>query len=103
MTAPQDVLRELGDPTRLRELGLAQPQVSYHLRRLKDVGLAVEEKDGRWVYYEANAGSEDAQTRALLSLLGRWFDGVPPAAVTPVTPPAPRPVEKRDDIEDFLL
>ncbi len=119
MPAPQDVLHELGDPTRLRvlgailagrknvtqivrELGLAQPQVSYHLRRLKDVGLAVEEKQGRWVYYEASRESDDAAVRSLLSLLGRWLEGAPPPAA-PEQRTAAKSEPKQDDMEDFLL
>ena len=89
MSDPTDVFHELGDPTRLRvllsiirgpknvsaivsELGLSQPQASYHLRRLKDAGLAVEEKDGRWVWYEANHATRDARLRELLDLMARW-------------------------------
>ncbi len=119
MAAPQDILRELGDPTRLRVLGailagrknvtrivteldLAQPQVSYHLKRLKDVGLAVEEKQGRWVYYEANRASDDPRVRSLISLLGHWFEGSPHVEL-PRPSPAARPEPKQDDIEDFLL
>jgi len=118
MTAPYDVLRELGDPTRLRVLGailagrknvtqivaeleLAQPQVSYHLRRLKDVGLAVEEKQGRWVYYEANRESGDDGVRSLLALLGRWLVGAPPPVIIPAAPAVEKPVH--DELEDFLL
>lgn len=95
MTGPFEVFHELGDPTRLTvllaivggrknvsqivgELGLAQPQVSYHLRKLKDAGLAYEEKDGRWVWYQANWDTGDARVRELLDLLARW-SGVPSA------------------------
>lgn len=84
-------LQELGDSTRLSvflailgirknvsqivaELGLAQPQVSYHLRKLKDAGLAVEEKDGRWVWYQANWETADSNLRDLIELLSRWAD-----------------------------
>jgi DNA-binding transcriptional ArsR family regulator len=86
-------LQELGDTTRLRvflsllgakknvsqitaELALAQPQVSYHLRRLKDVGLAVEEKEGRWVWYQANWQSDDRNIRAFIDLMARWAEDV---------------------------
>lgn len=92
MKNPEDVFHELGDPTRLRvllsiidgrknvsaivtELGLSQPQVSYHLRKLKDVGLAVEEKDGRWVWYQAHHGTEEEHLRELLDLMSRWAGG----------------------------
>jgi ArsR family transcriptional regulator, arsenate/arsenite/antimonite-responsive transcriptional repressor len=37
---------ELEDP-----LGLAQPTVSHHLRILREAGLVVGEKRGRWVHY----------------------------------------------------
>jgi DNA-binding transcriptional ArsR family regulator len=96
MPVPVDIFHELGDPTRLtvllaivagrknvteivKELGLAQPQVSYHLRKLKDAGLAAEEKDGRWVWYQANWDTGDARTRELLDLLARW-SGAPSEA-----------------------
>ncbi len=89
MDDPANIFHELGDPTRLRvllsiidrrknvsaivsELGLSQPQVSYHLRRLKDAGLAVEEKDGRWVWYQAHHGTDEAHLRELLDLVSRW-------------------------------
>ena len=95
MAAPFEVFHELGDPTRLtvllaivrgrknvteivKELDLAQPQVSYHLKKLKDAGLASEEKDGRWVWYQANWDTGDARIRELLDLLARW-SGVPSA------------------------
>ena len=91
MTRPFSALQELGDSTRLRvflailgirknvsqivaELGLAQPQVSYHLRKLKDAGLAVEEKDGRWVWYQADWDADDRNLRDFIELMGRWAE-----------------------------
>ena len=60
----------LPDPTRLRllsligakgeacaacemvePLGVSQPTVSHHLKVLREAGLVVSEKRGRWVYY----------------------------------------------------
>ena len=92
MQSLRDVFHELGDPTRLRvlsailgarknvsqvvdELGLAQPQVSYHLRKLREAGLAVEERDGRWVWYQAFWDSPDTHVRELLDLMMRWDGG----------------------------
>lgn len=92
MARPQDVLRRLGDPTRLRvltallggrknvsqivsELGLSQPQVSYHLRMLREARLATEERDGRWIWYEANWSSGDGHVREILTLLAGWSGG----------------------------
>ena len=65
-----DLLRTLGDETRLTMLALlrrrefcvcelvdlfpvSQPAVSGHLRRLKDAGLVQDERRGMWVYYRA--------------------------------------------------
>lgn len=65
------VLAALGDPVRLRivsmlaaapngaacgcdleePLGLAQPTVSHHLKILREAGLVVGEREGRWVFY----------------------------------------------------
>jgi DNA-binding transcriptional ArsR family regulator len=83
------LLLELGDTTRLRvlaailgqrknvssivsELGLSQPRVSYHLRKLREAGLAVEEKEGRRVWYQANREAEEPHIQELLELLGKW-------------------------------
>ena len=44
-----------------RTFDMAQSKVSYHLRKLKEVGLAREEKRGRWSFY-----SLDPQTAARL-------------------------------------
>ena len=124
MAGPFAIFHELGDPTRLTvllaivggrknvtqivaELGLTQPQVSYHLRKLKDAGLASEEKDGRWVWYHANWETDDARVRELLDLIARW-SGVPSATGglgvarddEPVTVERPTPSE---DMDDFLL
>ncbi len=84
-----NIMHELGDGTRLRvfqtllggrrnvteivhALGLTQPQVSYHLKKLRESGLATEEREGRWVYYQANWATGDAHIRELLELMARW-------------------------------
>jgi ArsR family transcriptional regulator len=143
MSDPLSVFPELGDPTRLRvliailagrknvssivsELKLSQPQVSYHLRKLKDAGLATEEKDGRWVWYQAGSATDDPHVRDLLTVLARWAGIVVPGAGIGVTcddatcgrgvtlgrggggggggrrrSPVPRPVrEREDDVEE---
>jgi ArsR family transcriptional regulator len=60
--------KALGDPTRLHllaviargphcvcelvlALGVSQPTVSHHLRRLREAGIVEEERSGQWVYY----------------------------------------------------
>jgi DNA-binding transcriptional ArsR family regulator len=89
LAQPEDVLLELGDATRLRvfvsllekrknvtqlvtELGLAQPRVSYHLKKLKAAGLAAEEREGRWIWYGANWDVDDPHVVELLKLVARW-------------------------------
>ena len=64
-------LKALADPTRLRlvsfiaaqgcesvcacdlvdEVGLSQPTVSHHLKKLVDAGLLVREQRGKWAHY----------------------------------------------------
>jgi ArsR family transcriptional regulator len=64
------VFKALGDPVRLRlfskvashpagescvcdvaDVGVAQPTVSHHLRKLRESGLLICERRGTWVYY----------------------------------------------------
>ena len=81
------VFSALGDPIRLRLLGLlagapggavcvcdlvpavgrSQPTVSHHLRILGEAGLVVAERRGKWVWYSVNGQQLDA----LRSALGR--------------------------------
>lgn len=35
-------------------LNISQPQVSQHLRKLREVHLVKEERRGKWVYYSLN-------------------------------------------------
>jgi ArsR family transcriptional regulator len=116
-------LQELGDTTRLRvflallgprknvsqitsELGLAQPQVSYHLRRLREAGLAVEEKDGRWVWYQANWESADRFVRSFIGLMARWAadaEAEETSGTTEESTRIERPRKSESEMEDFLL
>ncbi len=41
----------------VRELGLAQPQVSKHLRVLREVGVVHVRDDGRWRLYRLNGSA----------------------------------------------
>jgi ArsR family transcriptional regulator len=36
------------------ELDAAQSRLSFHLKVLKDAGLVIDRKDGRWVHYSLN-------------------------------------------------
>jgi ArsR family transcriptional regulator len=66
------LFKALGDPARVRlvnllatgeaicvcelvePLGLSQPTVSHHLKKLHDVGLLHREQRGKWAYYSLN-------------------------------------------------
>jgi len=39
------------------ELDAAQSRLSFHLRVLKDAGLVIDRRDGRWVHYSLNAAT----------------------------------------------
>ena len=72
------VLKALSDPVRLRlftdiavkpdetcvcdmpDVGVSQPTVSHHLRKLREAGLLDSERRGTWVYYRATDRGQDA-------------------------------------------
>jgi ArsR family transcriptional regulator, arsenate/arsenite/antimonite-responsive transcriptional repressor len=73
------LFRSLGDPTRIRILnlllasgqpvcacdlfpaiGLAQPTISFHLKKLLEAGLIRREERGTWAYYSVD---QDAMSR----------------------------------------
>jgi ArsR family transcriptional regulator len=75
----------LSDPTRLHILHLlrhgrrcvcdltdtmdaAQSRLSFHLKTLRDAGLVVDRREGRWVYYEILPGALEEVTSALAAL-----------------------------------
>lgn len=70
-TQAAQVFHALGDDTRLRIveqlargeqcvcdltgiLDVAQSRLSFHLKTLKDAGLLLDRRDGRWIYYSLN-------------------------------------------------
>ncbi|MGO4958051.1 ArsR/SmtB family transcription factor [Luteococcus sp. Sow4_B9] len=72
------VFKALGDETRLQlllavldageagvcvcnlpDLGLSQPTVSHHLRKLREAGLLESERRGTWVHYRATVRATD--------------------------------------------
>ncbi|MER5634897.1 ArsR/SmtB family transcription factor [Streptomyces nitrosporeus] len=79
------MFKALGDPVRLRlfsavasheggeacvcdisDVGVSQPTVSHHLKKLKEAGLLTSERRGTWVYYRV----EPSVLAAMGSLLG---------------------------------
>jgi len=81
------VFKALADPTRVRllqylaesesgtacachlptALGITQPTLSFHMRKLHEAGLVAREKRGRWVHYTVQPDSL-ARVRGYLSL-----------------------------------
>jgi ArsR family transcriptional regulator, arsenate/arsenite/antimonite-responsive transcriptional repressor len=76
--ATAELFRALGDPARVKivnmlarerepvcacefepALGLAQPTVSHHLKRLTEAGLLEREPRGRWAYYSLERDAVD--------------------------------------------
>lgn len=86
-TVLADVFKALADPTRVRllrylaqseagtacachlpdALGITQPTLSFHLRKLHEAGLVSREKRGRWVHWTVRAEALTG-VRALLDL-----------------------------------
>jgi ArsR family transcriptional regulator len=82
-----EVFKALADPTRVRllrylaeseagtacachlpaALGVSQPTLSFHLRKLLDAGLVTREKRGRWVHWTVRTESLDG-VRSFLDL-----------------------------------
>lgn len=91
------LLKQLVDPIRLRvidrlghggpatvtrlaaELGVPLPQLSNHLRRLREAGLVIAQRSGRQVTYELADPGLEALTPLLDSITGR-VHGTPEAA-----------------------
>ncbi|MQA94956.1 MAG: metalloregulator ArsR/SmtB family transcription factor [Streptosporangiales bacterium] len=80
------MFRALGDPVRLRlfsriasfaggeacvcdisDVGVSQPTVSHHLKKLKEAGLLTSERRGTWVYYRVEP--------SVLSTMGQLLVG----------------------------
>lgn len=79
------MFKALGDPTRVRLLsliaaaegneacicdltepvGLSQPTVSHHMKKLVDAGLVEREQRGRWAFYRIVPGALDRLAEAL--------------------------------------
>ncbi|MFJ9536569.1 ArsR/SmtB family transcription factor [Streptomyces sp. NPDC101225] len=84
------MFKALGDPVRLRlftavasheggeacvcdisDVGVSQPTVSHHLKKLKDAGLLSSERRGTWVYYRVEP--------SVLTAMGRLLTTAPAA------------------------
>lgn len=47
------------------ELGLAQPLISYHLAKLRKIGLVQTRREAQWIYYSINPEAWAAMTAPL--------------------------------------
>ena len=80
------MFKALGDPVRLRlfslvasheggeacvcdisDVGVSQPTVSHHLKKLREAGLLTSERRGTWVYYRVAPSVLAAMGRLLIS------------------------------------
>ena len=85
------MFKALGDPVRLRlfsavasaaggeacvcdisDVGVSQPTVSHHLKKLKEAGLLTSERRGTWVYYRVEP--------SVLAAMGKLLSIAPAAA-----------------------
>ncbi|MEV7116168.1 ArsR/SmtB family transcription factor [Streptomyces anulatus] len=81
------MFKALGDPIRLRlfsavashengeacvcdisDVGVSQPTVSHHLKKLRDAGLLTSQRRGTWVFYRV----EPSVLAAMGQMLGRY-------------------------------
>jgi len=88
--ATADVFKALADPARVRivnmlatsgepvcvchliePLGLSQPTVSHHLKKLTDAGLLAREQRGKWAYFSLRPEAVETLT-AVVDLKGAW-------------------------------
>ena len=85
------ILKALADPNRIRIvkmlgerelclcevreiLGLSNSTVSKHLTILRDAGILLDSKDGKWVNFQLNKKPEHHFTHSIIELLQNSFD-----------------------------
>jgi len=84
-------MKSLSDPNRVRVLkllqegelcvceiqkvlGLAQSTVSKHMKLLEDAGLVNRKRQGTWILYSLEDGSDNEYAKTILSELRHWLD-----------------------------
>jgi ArsR family transcriptional regulator, arsenate/arsenite/antimonite-responsive transcriptional repressor len=50
-------------------LEAGQSRLSFHLKTLKDAGLLIDRREGRWVYYSLNQGAIE-ELRSFVGMIG---------------------------------
>ncbi len=58
-------------------IGISQPGISQHLRKLKVAGFVIERKESQWVYYKADEEALQAFQQAFGEFLAADLAGVP--------------------------
>lgn len=109
--SPEDFFKIMADPLRLAMIlmlanhselcvcdfvestGMSQPKVSRHLAQLRDFGLLVDRKDGRWVYYRLNESMPDWM-RAIIATT---------ASHNPQLFPSPKNCETATDASEVIV
>lgn len=89
---PNELLKLLADPTRLRSLmllmqegelcvcelthalGVIQPKISRHLASLRDTQVVIDQRAGQWIYYRINPKLPDWA----IAVLNATFIGMKP-------------------------
>lgn len=88
------IFKALGDKNRLRIVKMLQPRarcvceiteilklapstVSQHLSLLRDAGLVVDRKDGKWVEYQLNSQFNNVFLIGLMPLISYWLNNDP--------------------------
>jgi len=70
-----NVLATSGEPVcvchLIEPLGLSQPTVSHHLKKLMDAGLLDREQRGRWAYFSLRPGAVE-RLAAVMDMKGAW-------------------------------
>ncbi len=60
------------------ELGLPQPLISYHLRKLREAGLVQARREAQWIYYSLDPAAWQHLTAPVVDILGTV--SLPPSA-----------------------
>ncbi len=85
------IFKSLSDPNRIRilkmlqgktlcvceiteVLKLAASTVSSHLSNLKESGLIIEKKDGKWINYSINPNPENPVLASVIAMMNLWFE-----------------------------
>ena len=98
------IFKALGDETRLEivrmlaskercvcaflnAFNMTQPAISNHLRVLREAGVVLDARDGRWIFYRLNPEA----FKAIESFCGITLPDAEPVRIDPLSEPCARP------------